>query len=402
MAEKDGNKPHVNLIMIGQADHGKTTLMAAINHFLYRKGLAEKLNVIINDNLAYEINSIYKVNNNIVSGVPINTSQIEYQTLNRSFTHTDGVDYIDHIKTMITSPQIDGAIVVADATYDLMPETIEQIKLAGQIGIPFILTFINKVDLTGDPDDYHLLWMAIGEHLDTNRLDSRFIIEGSALNSLRHEHEAYFSIGRLEELIDSETPTPVSTVNKPFLMPVEKVSSIAGRGKIVMGKIETGIVNVGDEIIVLTKNGDIKSVVTGIDMDGKPLNSGVSGHSVELMLGNIENEAISKGDIVILAKDKMLHAKYAKFDAVIYMLSKDEGGRHTAIYNNYKPNLSIRGLDITGSIALIGDTESVAPGGHSAMTITLAYPVVVSKGLVFNIYENGRIVGAGKVIGVIS
>jgi elongation factor Tu len=389
----DRSKPHVNIGTIGHVDHGKTTLTAAISAILSKKGLAEKR----------DFSSIDAAPEEKERGITINTAHVEYQTLVRHYAHVDCPGHADYVKNMVTgAAQMDGAILVVAATDGAMPQTKEHILLAKQVGVPKMVVFLNKVDMIEDKEMLELVEMDLMSELEKHGFGDSPIIHGSALGALNGVENWVATVEKLMDTVDDHIPLPIRDIDKPFLMPVEDVFSITGRGTVATGKIETGVVNVGDEVIILTKNGDVKSVVTGVEMFRKLLDRGEAGDNVGLLLRGVEKEAISRGDIMVLAKNKAQNPPYSKFKAEIYVLSKDEGGRHTPFFNNYRPQFFFRTLDITGSITLSEGTEMVMPGDNLTVTVELINPTVMTKGLRFAIREGGRTVGAGQVVEMIS
>lgn len=387
----DRSKPHVNIGTIGHVDHGKTTLTAAITKVLSEKGLAEKR----------DFSSIDAAPEEKERGITINTAHVEYQTVIRHYAHVDCPGHADYVKNMVTgAAQMDGAILVVAATDGAMPQTKEHILLAKQVGVPKIVVFLNKVDMIDDKEMLELVEMDLMAELEKHGFGDSPIIHGSALGALNGEKSWVETVEKLMDTVDEHIPLPIRDTDKPFLMPIEDVFSITGRGTVATGRIEAGVVNVGDEIVIMTKNGEIKSVVTGVEMFRKLLDRGEAGDNVGLLLRGVEKDAISRGDIMVLAKNKV--QQFSKFKAEIYVLSKDEGGRHTPFFNNYRPQFFFRTLDITGSITLPEGTEMVMPGDNLTVTVELINPTVLSKGLRFAIREGGRTVGAGQVTDMIS
>ena len=384
----DRSKPHVNIATIGHVDHGKTTLTAAITKVLSEKGLAEKR----------DFSSIDAAPEERERGITINTAHVEYQTLVRHYAHVDCPGHADYVKNMVTGAiQMDGVILVVAATDGAMPQTKEHILLAKKIGVPKIVVFLNKVDMFEDKEMLELVEIDLMGELEKHGFGDSPIIHGSALGGLDGDAAWVATIEKLMDTVDAHIPLPIRDTDKPFLMSIEDVFSITGRGTVATGRIETGVINVGDEVIILTKNGDIKSVVTGVEMFSKLLDRGEAGDNVGLLLRGVEKEAISRGDIMVLGKNKAQHISSAKFKAEIYMLSQDEGGRHTPFFNNYRPQFFFRTLDITGSITLPEGIETVMPGNNLTVTVELINPTIMAKGLRFAIREGGRTVGAGQV-----
>jgi elongation factor Tu len=381
-------KPRLNVITIGQIDHGKTTLTAAISKVLSEKGLAEKR----------DFSSIDAAPEEKERGITINIAYVVYETTSRHYIHVDCPNHADYVKTLITgSVKIDGAILVVAATDGVMHQTKEHILLAKKVGVPKMVVFLNRVDMIEDKEMIELVEMDLMGELEKHGFGDSPIIHGSSLGGLNGYTVWVDTIDKLMDTVDNHIPLPIRDTDKPFLMPIEDVFSITGRGTVATGRIEMGIINVGDEVIILTKSGDIKSVVTGVEMFRKLLDRGEAGDNVGLLLRGVEKEAISRGDIMVLGKNKAKHPQYAKFIAEIYILSKDEGGRHTPFFNNYRPQFFFRTLDITGSITLLEGTEMVMPGENVTVTVELINPTVMEKGLHFEIREGGRIVGAGQV-----
>ena len=384
----DRSKPHVNIGTIGHVDHGKTTLTAAITKVLSEQGLAEKR----------DFASIDAAPEEKERGITINTAHVEYQTTARHYAHVDCPGHADYVKNMVTgAAQMDGAILVVAATDGAMPQTKEHILLAKQVGVPKIVVFLNKVDMVEDAEMLELVEMDLMGELEKHGFGDSPIVKGSALGGLNGDAKWSATIMELMNTVDTHIPLPTRDTDKPFLMPIEDVFSITGRGTVATGRIETGVINVNDEVLILTKNGDVKSVVTGVEMFRKLLDRGEAGDNVGLLLRGVDKEQIHRGDVMILAKNKSLHSAHSKFKAEIYVLSKDEGGRHTPFFNNYRPQFFFRTLDITGSITLPTGVEMVMPGDNLTVTVDLINPTVMAKGLRFAIREVGRTVGAGQV-----
>lgn len=384
----DRSKPHVNIATIGHVDHGKTTLTAAITKVLSEKGLAEKR----------DFSSIDAAPEERERGITINTAHVEYQTLVRHYAHVDCPGHADYVKNMVTGAiQMDGVILVVAATDGAMPQTKEHILLAKKVGVPKMVVFLNKVDMFEDKEMLELVEIDLMGELEKHGFGDSPIIHGSALGGLDGDAAWVATIDKLMDTVDTHIPLPIRDTDKPFLMSIEDVFSITGRGTVATGRIEAGVINVGDEVIILTKNGDIKSVVTGVEMFSKLLDRGEAGDNVGLLLRGVEKAAISRGDIMVLGKNKAQHISSAKFKAEIYMLSQDEGGRHTPFFNNYRPQFFFRTLDITGSITLPEGIETVMPGNNLTVTVELINPTIMAKGLRFAIREGGRTVGAGQV-----
>lgn len=388
----DRSKPHLAIINLGHVDHGKTTLTSAITKVLYERGLAEKRDFAAIDAAPEER----------VKGVVINASHVEYETLHRHYTHIDYPNHTDCVKTMIAgATQIGGAILVFDATEGITPETKDHITIAKQIGIPKMVVFLNKVDMVEDAEALELVEMDLMGELEIHGFGDSPIVKGSALGCLNGDAKWAATIVELLDTVDTHIPLPVRDTDKPFLMPVEDVFSITGRGTVAVGIIETGVINVNDEVLILTKNGDVRSVVTGVEIFRKLLDRGEAGDSVGLLLRGVDKDQIHRGDAIVLAKNRALHSAHDKFKAQIYLLSKDEGGRHTPFFNNYRPQFFISTLDITGSITLPQGIEMATPGEYLTVTVQLINPTVINKGKTFAIREGGRTVGAGQVIEIL-
>ena len=385
----DRSKPHVNIGTIGHVDHGKTTLTAAITTVLAKKGLSEVRSFDSIDNAPEEKER----------GITINTAHVEYQTANRHYAHVDCPGHADYVKNMVTgAAQMDGAILVVAATDGPMPQTIEHILLARQVNVPKIVVFMNKCDMVDDPELLEIVEMEIREKLSAYGYDgdNAPIIRGSALGALNGEAKWEEKIMELMDAVDSYIPLPTRDIDKPFLMPVEDVFSITGRGTVATGRIETGVINLNDpvEIVGLTKDAPMKSVVTGIEMFRKLLDKGEAGDNAGLLLRGIEKEQLKRG--MVIAKPGSI-TPHTKFSAEIYVLKKEEGGRHTPFHNHYRPQFYLRTLDVTGEIMLPEGVEMVMPGDHVNITVTLIYPVALNEGLRFAIREGGRTVGSGQI-----
>jgi elongation factor Tu len=385
----DRSKPHVNIGTIGHVDHGKTTLTAAITTVLAKKGLSEVRSFDSIDNAPEEKER----------GITINTAHVEYQTANRHYAHVDCPGHADYVKNMVTgAAQMDGAILVCAATDGPMPQTREHILLARQVNVPKIVVFMNKCDMVDDPELLDLVEMELRELLSSYDYDgdNTPIIRGSALGALNGEAKWEEKVMELMDACDTWIPQPTRDVDKPFLMPIEDIFSITGRGTVATGRIETGIVKLNDpvEIVGLSKEGALKSVVTGIEMFRKLLDEGEAGDNAGLLLRGIEKDQIKRG--MVIAKPGSI-TPHTKFTAEIYVLKKEEGGRHTPFHNNYRPQFYLRTLDVTGEIALPEGVEMVMPGDHVTITVTLIYPVALNEGLRFAIREGGRTVGSGQI-----
>ncbi len=384
----DRSKPHVNIGTIGHVDHGKTTLTAAISSVLAGKGLAAKRDFSSIDNAPEEKER----------GITINTSHVEYETANRHYAHVDCPGHADYVKNMVTgAAQMDGAIIVVAATDGPMPQTREHILLARQVGVPQLVVFMNKVDLVDDPELLELVEMEIRELLSFYKFDGDNIpvIQGSALGGLNGEPQWVAKIEELMDAVDSFIPLPARATDKPFLMPVEDVFSITGRGTVATGRIETGIINSGDPVDILGMGAEgLKSTVTGVEMFRKILDRGEAGDNVGLLLRGIEKEAIRRGMVICKPGSVKPHTK---FKAEVYVLSKEEGGRHTPFFNKYRPQFYFRTTDVTGEIFLPENVEMVMPGDNITIEVHLINAIAMDKGLRFAIREGGRTVGAGQV-----
>lgn len=385
-------KPHVNIGTIGHIDHGKTTLTAAITAVLHKKGLSELRAFDSIDNAPEEKER----------GITINTSHVEYETANRHYAHVDCPGHADYVKNMVTgAAQMDGAILVVAATDGPMPQTREHILLARQVGVPKIVVFMNKVDMVEDPELLDLVEVEIRELLSFYQFDGNNIpiVRGSALGALNGDAKWEESVMQLMEAVDSYIPVPVREVDKPFLMSVEDVFTITGRGTVVTGRIERGVVNTGEEVeIVGMREASIKSTVTGVEMFRKTLDRGEAGDNVGLLLRGIEKNDVWRG--MVVAKPGSI-TPHTEFKAEVYVLKKEEGGRHTPFHNEYRPQFYFRTTDVTGEIKLPEGREMVMPGDNVTISVKLIVPVAMDKGLRFAIREGGRTVGAGQVIEVV-
>ena len=384
----DRSKPHVNIGTIGHVDHGKTTLTAAITTVLAKKGLSELRSFDSIDNAPEEKER----------GITINTSHVEYQTANRHYAHVDCPGHADYVKNMVTgAAQMDGAILVCAATDGPMPQTREHILLARQVNVPRIVVFLNKVDMVDDQEMLELVEMEVRELLSFYQYDgdNTPIILGSALGALNGEAKWEEKVMEFMEAVDNWIPLPPRDNEKPFLMPVEDVFSITGRGTVATGRIETGIVHVGDELEIIGLGADgKKTVCTGVEMFRKLLDEGEAGDNVGLLLRGIDKNEIKRG--MVLAKPGSVKP-HQKFKAEVYILKKEEGGRHTPFHNKYRPQFYLRTMDVTGEITLPEGTEMVMPGDNVTITVELLTPVACSLGLRFAIREGGRTVGAGQI-----
>ena len=382
------SKPHVNVGTIGHVDHGKTTLTAAITTVLSSKGFAEKRDYDAIDGAPEEKER----------GITINTAHVEYETDSRHYAHVDCPGHADYIKNMVTgAAQMDGAILVVAATDGPMPQTREHILLARQVGVPKIVVFMNKVDLVDDPEFLELGEMEIRYLLSFYEFegDNTPVILGSALKALNGEADGVTAIEQLMDAVDSWIPTPERDTDKPFLLPVEDVFSITGRGTVATGKIERGVINSGDPVEIVGLGAEkMTSTVTGVEMFRKILDRGEAGENVGLLLRGIEKDDIKRGMVIVKPASIQPHTK---FKCEVYVLSKDEGGRHTPFFNKYRPQFYMRTTDVTGEVTLPEGVEMVMPGDNITLTVELIYPVAMDKGLRFAIREGGRTVGAGQV-----
>ena len=384
----DRSKPHVNIGTIGHVDHGKTTLTAAITTVLHKAGLSELKSYDSIDNAPEEKER----------GITINTSHVEYTTENRHYAHVDCPGHADYVKNMVTgAAQMDGAIIVVAATDGPMPQTREHILLARQVNVPRLVVFMNKCDLVDDEEMLELVDMEVRELLEFYEFDgdNTPVIQGSALGALNGEAKYEESILELMKAVDEWIPIPPRDVDKPFLMPVEDVFSITGRGTVATGRIETGIIKSGEEVQIIGLGAEgKKSVVTGVEMFRKILDEGQAGDNVGLLLRGIDKDQIKRG-MVITHPGKV--TPHTTFKAEVYILKKEEGGRHTPFHNKYRPQFYIRTLDVTGEVTLPEGVEMVMPGDNVTITVDLIYPVACNVGLRFAIREGGRTVGAGQI-----
>ena len=391
MAEKEHyvrTKPHVNIGTIGHVDHGKTTLTAAITTVLADKGLAK----------AEDYSQIDAAPEEKERGITINTAHVEYETENRHYAHMDAPGHADYIKNMITgAAQMDGAILVVAATDGPMPQTREHILLARQVGVNYIVVFLNKCDLVDDPELIDLVEMEVRDLLTEYDYpgDDIPVVRGSALKALQGDKEAQEQILKLMDVVDEYIPTPERQTDKPFLMPVEDVFTITGRGTVASGRIDRGTVKVGDEVeIVGLVDKVLKSVVTGLEMFHKTLDLGEAGDNVGVLLRGIDRDQVVRGQVLAAPGSIQTHKK---FKGQVYVLKKDEGGRHTPFFSDYRPQFYFHTTDITGEIELPEGTEMVMPGDNTEFTVTLIKPAAIEKGTKFTIREGGRTVGAGQV-----
>ncbi len=382
-------KPHCNIGTIGHVDHGKTSLTAAITMMLASKGQAT----------AKKYDEIDGAPEEKARGITISTAHVEYETDNRHYAHVDCPGHADYVKNMITgAAQMDGAILVVSAADGPMPQTREHILLARQVGVPAIVVFLNKVDQVDDPELLELVEMEVRELLTQYNFpgDKIPIIKGSALKVLEGQEKE--SIDELMKAIDSYIPQPVRDTDKPFLMPIEDVFSISGRGTVVTGRIEKGVVNIGDEIEIVGINPTSKTICTGVEMFRKILDSGQAGDNVGVLLRGTKREEVVRGQV--LAKPATT-TPHTEFEAEIYVLTKEEGGRHTPFLKNYRPQFYFRTTDVTGEIELIGGQEMVMPGDNTKIKVKMISPVAMDEGLRFAIREGGRTIGAGVVSKII-
>ncbi|MDX1907048.1 MAG: elongation factor Tu [Bacteroidia bacterium] len=387
------NKPHVNIGTIGHVDHGKTTLTAAITTVLAKHGGAEVRSFDSIDNAPEEKER----------GITINTAHVEYETANRHYAHVDCPGHADYVKNMVTgAAQMDGAILVVAATDGPMPQTREHILLARQVGVPSLVVFMNKVDLVDDPELLELVEMEVRDLLSMYQFpgDDIPVIQGSALGGLNDQPQWVAKIEELMQAVDDYIPTPPRETDKPFLMPVEDVFSITGRGTVATGRIERGVINSGDPVEIIGLGAEkLTSTVTGVEMFRKILDRGEAGDNVGLLLRGIEKEAIRRGMVIVAPKSVTPHRK---FKGEIYVLSKEEGGRHTPFFNNYRPQFYFRTTDVTGVISLPEGMDMVMPGDNITITVELIYDIAMEKGLRFAIREGGRTIGAGQVTEILA
>jgi elongation factor Tu len=389
----DRSKPHVNVGTIGHVDHGKTTLTAAITAVLAKAGGAK----------ATSYAEIDKAPEERERGITISTAHIEYETKNRHYAHVDCPGHADYVKNMITgAAQMDGAILVVSAADGPMPQTREHILLARQVGVPYIVVFLNKVDQVDDPELLELVELEVRELLDKYEFpgDTTPIIKGSALKALEGDESEIGSqaIMALMDAVDSYIPEPTRDVEKPFLMPIEDVFTISGRGTVVTGRVERGIVKVGDEVEIVGITPTSKTVVTGVEMFRKLLDEGRAGDNVGVLLRGTKKEEVERGQV--LAKPGTI-TPHTKFKAEAYVLTKEEGGRHTPFFNGYRPQFYFRTTDVTGVTQLAEGVEMVMPGDNVSMDVSLITPIAMDEGLRFAIREGGRTVGAGVITKII-
>ncbi|MEZ4898264.1 MAG: elongation factor Tu [Saprospiraceae bacterium] len=384
-------KPHINVGTIGHVDHGKTTLTSAITFVLSQSGLAKRM----------DYDSIDAAPEEKERGITINTAHVEYETAKRHYAHVDCPGHADYVKNMVTgAAQMDGAILVVAATDGPMPQTREHILLARQVGVPKIVVFMNKVDLVDDEEMLELVEMEVRELLDQYEFggDDAKIIKGSALKALEGDTGAMDAVKELMDAVDSEIPEPVRLVDQPFLMPIEDVFSITGRGTVATGRIERGVIKTGDpvEIIGMMREGEktLTSTVTGVEMFRKILDRGEAGDNAGLLLRGIDKDQIRRGQVICAPKSVTPHKH---FKCEVYVLSKEEGGRHTPFFNGYRPQFYFRTTDVTGDVTLPAGVEMVMPGDNVSLEVKLINTIAMEKGLRFAIREGGRTVGAGQV-----
>ena len=382
------DKPHLNIGTIGHVDHGKTTLTAAITKVLADKGLSE----------VKAFDQIDAAPEEKERGITINTAHVEYQTNKRHYAHVDCPGHADYVKNMVTgAAQMDGAILVVAATEGPMPQTREHILLARQVGVPRIVVFLNKVDMVDDPELLELVEMEVRDLLNLYQYDgdNTPIIRGSALGALNGDPKWVKSVEDLMDAVDTWIEEPVRDKDKPFLMPIEDVFSITGRGTVATGRIETGVAKVGDPVEIIGMAAEkLTSTITGVEMFRKLLDEGEAGDNVGLLLRGIDKNQIRRGMVVCAPKSVTPHKK---FQGEVYILSKEEGGRHTPFHNKYRPQFYVRTTDVTGEITLPEGVEMVMPGDNLTITVELLQPIALSQGLRFAIREGGRTVGAGQV-----
>ena len=387
----DRSKTHVNIGTIGHVDHGKTTLTAAITTVLGNKGLSEKK--------AYD--QIDAAPEEKARGITINTAHIEYQTATRHYAHVDCPGHADYVKNMITgAAQMDGAILVVAATDGVMPQTREHILLARQVGVQYIVVFLNKCDIVDDPELIDIVEMEVRDILNEYGFpgDDTPIIRGSAYQALQGNADYENAIMELMDACDSYIPAPVRDIDKPFLLAIEDVVTITGRGTVVTGRVERGVTKLGDEVELVGIRETKKTVITGIEMFRKTLDEARSGDNVGILLRGVNREEVVRGQV--LAKPGSV-TPHTKFEASVYVLTKEEGGRHTAFLTNYRPQFYFRTTDITGVITLPADVPMVMPGDNVTLTVELIHPVAIEQGTKFSIREGGRTVGSGTVNAII-
>jgi elongation factor Tu len=392
-AKFERTKPHVNIGTIGHVDHGKTTLTAAITKVLHDK-FPE-----LNEASAFD--QIDNAPEEKARGITINISHVEYQTEKRHYAHVDAPGHADYIKNMITgAAQMDGAILVVAATDGPMPQTREHVLLARQVGVPYILVALNKADMVDDEELIELVEMEVRELLAAQEFDEDApVIKVSALKALEGDEKWVKSVEELMDAVDESIPDPVRETDKPFLMPVEDVFTITGRGTVVTGRVERGVINVNEEVeIVGIRPDTTKTTVTGVEMFRKLLDQGQAGDNVGLLVRGVKREDVERGQVVVKPGTTTPHTE---FEGSVYILSKDEGGRHTPFFNNYRPQFYFRTTDVTGVVTLPEGTEMVMPGDNTDISVVLIQPVAMDEGLRFAIREGGRTVGAGRVTKIV-
>ena len=390
-AKFDRSKPHVNIGTIGHVDHGKTTLTAAITKVLSEKGGADFM----------DYSAIDKAPEEKARGITINTAHVEYQTESRHYAHVDCPGHADYVKNMITgAAQMDGAILVCAATDGPMPQTREHILLSRQVGVPHIVVFLNKCDMVDDDELLDLVDMEVRDLLNEYGFpgDDTPIIRGSALKALEGDPKWVGAIEELMAAVDSYIPTPTHDTDKPFLMPIEDVMTISGRGTVVTGRVERGRINLNDQVEIVGIRETLKSVCTGLEMFRKLLDFAEAGDNVGALLRGINRDQVIRGQV--LAKPGSVHPHH-KFTATCYILTKEEGGRHKPFVKNYRPQFYFRTTDVTGVIELPDDVQMVMPGDNVTFTVELIHPVAIEKGTKFSIREGGRTIGAGNVVDII-
>lgn len=390
-AKFERTKPHVNIGTIGHVDHGKTTLTSAITRVLAKRGLAE----------AKDYGQIDGAPEERARGITINTAHVEYETDKRHYAHVDCPGHADYVKNMITgAAQMDGAILVVSAADGPMPQTREHILLSRQVGVPRIVVFLNKVDMVDDEELLELVEMEVRELLSEYDFpgDEIPIVRGSALKAMEGDPEHEAKILELMNIVDDYIPTPERDIDKPFLMPIEDVFSITGRGTVVTGRVERGTVKVGDNVEIVGIRETQSTVVTGVEMFRKLLDQAMAGDNVGLLLRGIARDDVERGQVVAKPKSVTPHTV---FEAQVYVLTKEEGGRHTPFFSNYRPQFYFRTTDVTGIIELPEGVEMVMPGDNTLLKVTLIHPIAVEQGTKFSIREGGRTVGAGNVVKVI-
>ncbi|GLY63552.1 elongation factor Tu [Amycolatopsis taiwanensis] len=393
-AKFERSKPHVNIGTIGHVDHGKTTLTAAITKVLHDKYPE------LNESRAFD--QIDNAPEEKQRGITINISHVEYQTEKRHYAHVDAPGHADYIKNMITgAAQMDGAILVVAATDGPMPQTREHVLLARQVGVPYIVVALNKADMVDDEEILELVELEVRELLSSQEFpgDDAPVVKVSGLKALEGDEKWAQSVLELMEAVDENVPDPVRDLDKPFLMPIEDVFTITGRGTVVTGRVERGQINVNEEVeIVGIRDKSTKTTVTGVEMFRKLLDSGQAGDNVGLLLRGIKREDVERGQVVVKPGTTTPHTE---FEGSVYILSKDEGGRHTPFFNNYRPQFYFRTTDVTGVVTLPEGTEMVMPGDNTNIKVQLIQPVAMDEGLRFAIREGGRTVGAGQVTKIV-